>query len=116
MGESMDPHAETPVCKHFQKAAELVGKRWVPQVVHAMRQGPRRFSDLREGISSISDNVLSQRLKELELEGIVTRTVTPSTPVCITYGLTDRGEDLAGVMSELQSWAERWAAAESQPA
>lgn len=112
----MNPHDETPVCKHFQKAAELVGKRWVPQLVHAMRQGPRRFSDLREGISSISDNVLSQRLKELEVEGIVTRTVTPSRPVCITYGLTDRGEDLAGVMSELQGWAERWAAAESQPA
>jgi DNA-binding HxlR family transcriptional regulator len=112
----MNPHDETPVCKHFQKAAELVGKRWVPQVVHAMRQGPRRFSDLREGISSISDHVLSQRLKELELEGVVTRTVTPSTPVCITYGLTDRGEDLASVMSELQGWAERWAGTESRPA
>jgi len=112
----MNPHDETPVCKHFQKAAELVGKRWVPQVVHALRQGPQCFSDLREGVSSISDHVLSQRLKELELEGIVTRTVTPSTPVCITYGLTDRGKDLARVMSELQGWAERWAAAESQPA
>ena len=110
----MNPHDETPVCKHFQKAAELVGKRWVPQVVHAMRQGPRRFSDLRESITSISDHVLSQRLKELELEGIVTRTVTPSTPVCITDGLTDRGEDLARVMSELQGWAERWAGTESR--
>jgi len=110
----MNPHDETPVCNHFQKAAELVGKRWVPQVVHAMRQGPQRFSDLREGIGSISDHVLSQRLKELELEGIVTRTVTPSTPVCITYGLAERGEDLARVMSELQGWAERWAAADSQ--
>src|SRR5256885_6765384 len=112
----MDPHDETPVCKHFQKAAELVGKRWVPQVVHAMRQGPRRFGDLRDGISSISDHVLSQRLKELELQGIVRRTVTPSTPVGITYHLTDRGQDLARVMSELQGWAERWARAGSRPA
>ena len=115
MRASMNPHDESPVCKHFQKAAELVGKRWVPQLVHAMRQGPRRFSDLTDGIQSISDHVLSQRLKELELEGIVIRTVTPSTPVCIRYGLTERGEDLARVMSELQGWAERWALAEPQP-
>jgi DNA-binding HxlR family transcriptional regulator len=112
----MENHDETPVCQHFQKAAELVGKRWVPQVVHAMRQGPRRFSDLRDGVTSISDHVLSQRLKELEAEGIVIRTVTPSTPVCIRYGLTERGEDLARVMSELQGWAERWAPAEPQSA
>jgi DNA-binding HxlR family transcriptional regulator len=84
-----------------------VGKRWVPQVVHAMRQAPGASPIYAGGISSISDHVLSQRLKELELEGIVTRTVTPSTPVCITYSLTDRGEDLARVMSELQGWAER---------
>ena len=111
----MDPHAETPICQHFQKAAELVGKRWVPQVVHALRQGPARFSDLAEGVTAISDHVLSQRLKELEAEGIVTRTVTPSTPVCIRYGLTERGQDLARVMSELQGWAERWAPADPAP-
>ena len=99
---------ESPVCQHFQRAAELVAKRWTPQIVRSLLAGVARFSDLRTAIPQISDRLLSDRLKELEATGIVTRTVTPSTPVRIDYGLTDRGQDLAGVMGELGSWAERW--------
>jgi DNA-binding HxlR family transcriptional regulator len=99
---------ESPVCQHFQQAAELIAKRWTPQIVRSLLAGTRRFSDLRIGIPQISDRLLSDRLKELEAAGIVTRTVTPSMPVRIDYGLTERGQDLAGVMNELGSWAERW--------
>lgn len=99
---------ESPVCQHFQRAAELIAKRWTPQIVRSLLSGTTRFSDLRMTIPQISDRLLSDRLKELEAAGIVTRTVTPSTPVRIDYGLTDRGQDLAGVMDELGSWAERW--------
>jgi len=102
---------EAPMCQHFQRAAELIGKRWNPQVVRALQSGVSRFTDLRKGIPSISDAVLSDRLKELEAEGIVTRTVTPDTPVRIDYGLTPRGQDLTKVMEELAEWAERWATA-----
>ena len=101
----------TPVCKHFQQAAELLGKRWTPQLVQTLLAGGARFSDLRAAIPPISDHLLSERLKELEAAGIVTRTVTPHTPVRIEYGLTDRGRDLGGVMGELAAWAERWAIA-----
>jgi DNA-binding HxlR family transcriptional regulator len=97
------------VCEHFQQAAELVGKRWNPLLVHAMRTGITRFSDIRDAVPGLSDHVLSQRLKELEAAGIVERTVTPSTPVCIAYRLTEGGEALAEVMVELATWAERWA-------
>ena len=100
---------ETPVCKHFQQAAELLGKRWNPQLVRVLLAGDARFSDLKAAIPPISDHLLSERLKELEAAGIVTRTVTPQTPVLIEYGLTDRGRDLGGVMGELAAWAERWA-------
>jgi DNA-binding HxlR family transcriptional regulator len=102
---------EAPICEHFQKAAELVAKRWNPQIVRALLAGVDRFSDLKGSIPQISDGLLSERLKELEAEGIVTRTVTPDTPVRITYGLTERGLDLSNVMEELAGWAERWAAA-----
>jgi DNA-binding HxlR family transcriptional regulator len=102
---------ESPMCQHFQRAAELIGKRWNPQVVRALQSGATRFTDLRRGIPSISDAVLSERLKELEVQGIVTRTVTPDTPVRIDYGLTERGQDLTKVMEELAQWAERWATA-----
>ncbi len=104
----MTPMEEEPICTHFQQAAELVGKRWNPQVIHALRSGASRFSDVRDAIPALSDHVLSQRFKELEAAGVVRRTVTPSTPVCITYGLTERGEGLADVMAELAAWAERW--------
>ena len=99
---------ESPVCQHFQLAAELIAKRWTPQIVRSLLAGATRFSDLAAAIPNMSDRLLSDRLKELEAAGIVTRKVTPSMPVRIDYGLTDRGQDLAGVMDELGSWAERW--------
>ena len=100
---------EAPLCRHFQHSAELIGKRWNPQVVRALQTGSSRFGDLKHAVSNISDAVLSERLKEVEAEGIVTRDVTPSTPVLIEYHLTERGHDLTKVMEELAAWAERWA-------
>jgi DNA-binding HxlR family transcriptional regulator len=101
-----DVGEEVAVCQHFQRAAELVGKRWIPQLIRALQAGVSRFSDLRAAIPPISDHVLSLRLKELEAAGIVLRTVTPTTPVGIAYRLTARGEGLARVMTELAAWAE----------
>jgi DNA-binding HxlR family transcriptional regulator len=68
-----------------------------------------RFTDLRNAIPGISDRLLSERLKDLEAEGIVTRNVVPCTPVRIEYGLTEQGRDLGGVIDEIRAWAERWA-------
>jgi DNA-binding HxlR family transcriptional regulator len=102
-------HGEGPICQHFQRAAELIAQRWMPQVIHAMKPGPRRYSDLKTSIPRISDAILSERLKALEAAKIVVRTVEPTTPVKISYGLTPRGEELADVLGELQVWAERWA-------
>lgn len=100
---------EGPICQHFQRAAELLGKRWNPQVVRALLAGSTRFSDLKSAIPHISDALLADRLRELEAEGIVTRSVTPAMPVRIEYGLTERGCDLSRVLDELAAWAERWA-------
>jgi len=99
---------EAPICQHFQRAADLIGKRWNPQVVRALQTGSARFGDIKGAIPQISDALLSDRLKELEAEDIITRDVTPSTPVLIEYHLTQRGRDLTKVMDELARWAERW--------
>jgi DNA-binding HxlR family transcriptional regulator len=96
------------VCESFQEAAQLVGKRWVPQIVWVLLDGPRRYSALRTAIPEISDTVLSERLRELEIASILTRAVTPSMPVLIEYALTDRGRDLAKVIDGLARWADRW--------
>ena len=98
------------VCESFQRAAQLVGQRWVPQIVWVLLDGGRRYSAIRDAIPEISDTLLSVRLRELEEAGVVTRTVTPSTPVLIEYSLSERGNELAVVMDGLSSWAERWAA------
>ncbi len=97
------------VCESFQRAAQLVAKRWTPQIVWVLLDGRRRYSAVRDAIPEISDTLLSERLRELEEAGVVTRTVTPSTPVLIEYGLSDRGRELAVVMDGLSTWAERWA-------
>lgn len=102
---------EREVCESFQRAAQLVGKRWVPQIVWVLLDRPRRYSEVRGAIPDISDTVFSDRLRELEEAGIVTRTVVPSTPVLIEYGLTERGRDLADVIEGLASWADRWSSA-----
>lgn len=109
MPPSDETRGETPVCQHFQRAAELIGKRWNPQLVRMLLSGAVRYSDLKSGIPQISDHLLSERLKELEAAGIVVREVTPSTPVRIEYRLTERGQDLSTVIGELGAWAERWA-------
>ena len=98
------------VCESFQRAAQLVGQRWVPQIVWVLLGGGRRYSAIRDAIPEISDTLLSERLRELEEAGVVTRTVTPSTPVLIEYSLSERGRELATVMDGLSTWAERWAA------
>ncbi len=98
---------ETPVCQHFQEAADLIGKRWTPQIVRALQvEGGLRFCRLREAAAPISDALLSTRLKELEREGIIERTVSPTTPVLITYALTPDGQELGIVMASLATWAE----------
>jgi DNA-binding HxlR family transcriptional regulator len=99
---------ESPLCRHYREAADMLGKRWTPQILRGLLSGVSRYTDLKEGIAPISDALLSDRLKELENLGIVEREVTPSTPVRITYGLTEKGRDLAGVIGELAAWAERW--------
>ena len=95
-------------CPRYHHAVELIGRRWSGVILRAMLAGAERFSAIAEQIPGISDRLLSERLKELEAEGIVTRVVTPETPVRIEYRLTERGRDLLPVVEALAEWAERW--------
>ena len=77
---SMSPHGEGVICQHFQRAAELIARRWVPQVIYAMQPGPLRYGELKAAIPNISDAVLSDRLKELEASSIVRGPSSPRPP------------------------------------
>jgi HxlR-like helix-turn-helix len=62
---------ESPLCRHYREASEIIGKRWVPQILRGLLSGVTRYTDLKEGVAPISDALLSDRLKELEIQGIV---------------------------------------------
>ena len=80
--------------KAFHHAVELIGRRWTGVILRALLAGPARFHQIRDGIPDISDRMLSERLRELEAEGVVTRSVIPDTPVRVEYALTEKGRAL----------------------
>ncbi len=100
-------HAE-PFCPYFHHAVELIGRRWTGAILRALHAGICHFSALTSTIPGLSDRMLSERLKELEAEGLVERRVIPETPVRIEYGLTDKGRALGEVFSAISAWAADW--------
>jgi DNA-binding HxlR family transcriptional regulator len=99
---------EDDFCPHFHHAIELIGRRWTGVVLRTMLHGATRFSDIAAAVPNLSDKMLAERLKELEAEGMITRTVVPETPVRIEYGLTEKGRALNVVVEALGDWADRW--------
>jgi DNA-binding HxlR family transcriptional regulator len=93
-------------------ALDVIGERWALLVVRELLLGPKRYTDLRRGLPNASPNVLSERLRELELEGVIERVVVPETPVRVEYELTEKGRALEPVVRAIAKWAERWVPAE----
>jgi DNA-binding HxlR family transcriptional regulator len=107
MNDASSPGA---VCPYYHQAAELIGRRWTGAILRALADGTVRFGDLATAVPGISDRMLSERLKELETEGLVARDVLPEHPVRIEYRLTEKGHDLETVMAAITDWAHRWLA------
>jgi DNA-binding HxlR family transcriptional regulator len=99
---------ESGVCPHFHAAIELIGKRWTGAILSSLTEGALRFGELARAIPGLSDRLLSQRLRELEREGLVERTVEPGTPVKVSYALSAKGAELRPAIHELKQWASRW--------
>ena len=99
-----------PYCPAYTRAIEIIGRRWTGAIVRSMLAGSTRFSAILGDVPGLSDRLLSQRLKELEAEGIIERCVTPSTPVRVDYRLTDKGRALGAVVLEMVQWVNAWAA------
>jgi DNA-binding HxlR family transcriptional regulator len=97
-----------PLCPRFEKAIEILSKRWIALIVFQLLSGTQRFVGIENSLPNISGKVLSERLKELELEGIVKREVFPETPVRIEYSLSDKGRALAPLFVEISKWSSDW--------
>ena len=106
MRESSAP--DLALCGRFHRAIELIGRRWTGAIVFLLLRSRCRFATLRDAIPDITDRMLSERLQELEEEGIAKRTVIPATPIRVEYALTKKGRALASAIDAMAAWAERW--------
>jgi DNA-binding HxlR family transcriptional regulator len=96
------------VCPDFHAAVELIGRRWAGAIVWALAERPHFFAELAQAVPGMSDRLLSRRLRELEAEGLVERSVHPGAPARVSYALTAKGEALEPALRELRTWAKRW--------
>ena len=109
-----DSHAPE-LCTRFHRASELIGRRWTGAIIFVLLKARCRFATLRDAIPDITDRMLSDRLQELEAEGIVERTVIPETPVRVEYALTRKGKALADAIQAISHWADKWIDAPPAP-
>jgi DNA-binding HxlR family transcriptional regulator len=96
------------LCTKFHRASELIGRRWNGAIIYVLLQQTCRFAALRAAIPDITDRMLSERLQELEDEGVVARQVIPETPVRVEYSLTKKGKALAEAIGSIANWAEKY--------
>ena len=100
-----------PCCPLYHEAVELIGRRWTGAIVAVLIQRTTlRFGEIAESVPELSDRLLSERMKELEARGVVTRTVLPGRPVRVQYELTEMGRALEPAVLELERWARQWLA------
>ncbi len=99
---------EDALCPLFHHAVELIGRRWTGAILRVLLDGQERFNEVAAAVPGLTDRMLSERLKELEAEGIVTRTVIPETPVRVEYHLTEKGQALGCVLDSIVTWAHTW--------
>ena len=96
------------LCEHFINAFRVIGKKWNGLIISSLYDTKyMRFKDLAHCITACSDRVLVERLKELEKEKIVKRSVDKDTGI-ISYGLTEKGAELKPVFDQIHDWADKW--------
>jgi len=89
-----------------RQVLDRIGDTWSVLIVGALALGPRRYSELAARIQGISPKMLTQTLRGLERDGMISRTVFPVVPPRVDYALTDLGRSLLGLVSALETWAE----------
>jgi len=96
------------ICPSVERAFGLLGKKWAALIVHVLAGGPRHFCEVEQTIGSLSARMLAARMKELEAEGLVRRTVETGSPVRVLYSLTEKGKALRPALQAMERWARRW--------
>jgi len=107
--EPVESNELSTFCPAYHRAVELIGRRWTGAILRALLTDVRRFNDLAAAVPGLSDRMLAERLRELEAEDMLVRTVIPATPVRVEYSLTEKGRALESVVRAVADWAEAWA-------
>lgn len=98
-------HIESADCRAVSEVLSRIGDKWTVLVVEILGQGPKRFNELRRDIGAISQKMLTTTLRQLERDGMVTRTVFPTIPPRVDYELTALGRELLVPVRTLGAWA-----------
>jgi DNA-binding HxlR family transcriptional regulator len=85
---------------------DRISDKWITLILTALAEGPQRYSDLARRIAGVSQKMLTQTLRSLERDGLISRAVTPSVPVRVDYALTPLGASLMPLIAHIKDWAE----------
>jgi DNA-binding HxlR family transcriptional regulator len=95
------PQSECPLTALI----DMIGGRWKVLALWRLRDGPKRFTELRRQMPGVTQKMLTQQLRQLEADGLVRREVFPQVPPKVEYSLTPTGEELSGLLTTLSKWA-----------
>jgi len=89
-------------------AMEIIGNKWTALILRDLSSGPKRFSELEKSVGSINPRTLSQRLDDLECQGILTKDQCSTSPSRPEYCLSQKGEDLMPVLRQMAAWGDKY--------
>lgn len=98
-----------PTVGCIASAMQIIGNKWTALILRDLFSGPKRFCELERSVGSINPRTLSQRLDDLEQQGIVTRTSFNEVPPRIEYALTQKGQDLLPILEQMAAWGSKHA-------
>ena len=90
----------------IEKGMRLIGGKWKGSIIYHLKDNPVRFNDLTRMLGGATKKMVDQRLKELEIEGMVIRKVISDRPIAVTYELTDFGRSALSILEDLRKWSE----------
>lgn len=100
---------EMPACPVATTVA-LIGSKWKLLIIRNLLARPWRFNELKKGLEGISQKVLTDSLRSMEADGIITRTVYPEVPPRVEYALTELGKSLKPILDSMRAWGEAYKA------
>ena len=92
----------------IERTLEVIGSKWATLVLRELLAGTKRFGELRGRLTGVSPKTLTDRLRELEAHGVISRAVYAEVPPRVEYALTDKGRALRPILEAMGAWGERW--------